>query len=38
MSVQRPTPPLATNGERTFIDRKREIHAEIAQSVVTVTF
>ena len=36
---QRPTPPpLATGGARAFIDRRRRLHAETAQSALTVTF
>ena len=38
-SVQRLTPdPLATSGARTFIDRRRGLHAEMAQSSLTVIF
>ena len=36
-SVQRLTPdPLATSGARTFIDRRRGLHTEMAQSALTV--
>ena len=38
-SVQRLTPdPRATSGARTFIDRRRGLHAEMAQSSLTVIF
>ena len=38
-SIQRPTPdPLATCGARTSIDRRRGLHAEMAQSALTVIF
>ena len=37
-SVQRPAPPGATSGARAFIDRRRELHAETAQSALTVIF
>ena len=36
---QSPTPPaLAASGARAFIDRRRRLHAETAQSTLTVTF
>ena len=36
---QSPTPPpLATSGARAFIDRRRRLHAETAQSALTVIF
>ena len=39
MSVQRTTPPaLATSGARAFIDRRSGLHAETAQSALTVIF
>ena len=37
-SVQRPAPPGATSGARAFIDRRRGLHAETAQSALTVIF
>ena len=38
-SVQRLTsPPLATSGARAFIVRRRGLHAETAQSALTVIF
>ena len=39
-SVQRlaPLPPLAISGARAFIDRRKGLHGEIAQSALTVIF
>ena len=39
ISVQRLTPnPLASSGARTFIDRRSGLHAETAQSALTIIF
>ena len=37
-SVQRPAPPGATSGARAFIDGRRGLHTETAQSALTVSF